>query len=129
MVKFKTRRLKQEFYDLAQTDPRIRALTSELALWVGRLFDKDLIITCVWRSQEEQKKIYGVNQPSAHFCTPQCRAVDIRTHQEYFTQHELENLESFVNKYFPRRDGLRAVLLHGKGDNFHLHLSVEPLKA
>jgi len=159
MFKFKSTQLKQQFYHLAQTDPRIRALAGELALWVEKLFDKELVITCVWRTEEEQRKIYGsinsppcgskglpqggsINslqygskdstqggegKPSAHFCSPQCRAVDIRAHQNYFTQLQLENMESFVRKYFPRRDGLGPILFHGEGDNFHIHLSVEPL--
>jgi hypothetical protein len=158
MLKFKSSQLKQQFYHLAQTDPRIRALAGELVLWVEKLFDKDIIITCVWRTEEEQRKIYGsmnspqrgstlrqaqgkqahhngsINspqggeaKPSAHFCLPQCRAVDIRAHENYFTQLQLENMESFVRKYFPRRDGLGPILFHGEGDNFHIHLSVEPL--
>ncbi len=127
MIKFKTRRLKEEFYHLAQTDPRIRALACELSLWVEKLFEKDLIITCVWRTEEEQKQICGEVKVSAHFCSPQCRAVDIRAHQDYFSAFELENIQSFVQKYFPRRDKLPTVLLHGLGDKFHIHLSVEPL--
>ena len=127
MLKFKSTQLKQQFYHLAQTDPRIRALAGELALWVEKLFDKELVITCVWRTPEEQKQIYGEAKASAHFCLPQCRAVDIRAHQNYFTQLQLENMESFVRKYFPRKDRLPPVLFHGEGDNFHIHLSVEPL--
>ena len=143
MLRFKTVLLKQQFYHLAQTDPRIRALARELALWVEKLFDKDLVITCVWRTEEEQRKIYGsINsplggsmnsplrgeaKPSAHFCLPQCRAVDIRAQQNYFTQLQLENMGSFVRKYFPRKDSLPPVLFHGEGDNFHIHLSVESL--
>ena len=143
MLKFKSTQLKQQFYHLAQTDPRIRAVAGELALWVEKLFDKELVITCVWRTEEEQRKIYGsINspqrdsmnspqggeaKPSAHFCLPQCRAVDIRAHQNYFTQLQLENMESFVKKYFPRQDGLGPILFHGEGENFHIHLSVEPL--
>lgn len=127
MIKFKSPQLRKEFYDLAQTDPRIRAAAGELAFWTGKLFSKEVVITCVWRSEEEQKKIYGEVKPSAHFCHPQCRAVDIRAARDYFSQHELENMESFVRKYFPRRDGFKEILLHGQGDNFHIHLSVEPL--
>jgi|GEM_PF-3475462 len=143
MLKFKSAQLKQQFYHLGQTDPRIRAVARELALWVEKLFEKDLIITCVWRTPEEQKQVYGSTsspqrgsmnssqdgeaKPSAHFCLPQCRAVDIRAHQQYFSGYELENIQSFVQKYFPRKDKLPAVLLHGLGDKFHIHLSVEPL--
>ena len=127
MVRFKTPKLKEEFYDLAQTDPRIRAVAGELALWIEKLFEKHLVVTCVWRTEEEQRKIYGEVKPSAHSCTPRCRAVDIRAHQDYFSLYELENIQSFVEKYFPRRDKLPPVLLHGLGDKFHIHLSVEPL--
>jgi hypothetical protein len=127
MIKFKTLKLKEEFYDLAQTDPRIRAVAGELALWVGKLFEKHLVVTCVWRAEEEQRKIYGEVKPSAHFCNPQCRAVDIRGHYDYFSTHELTNIESFVRKYFPRGDGIPAVRIHGEGDDHHIHLSVEPL--
>jgi hypothetical protein len=128
VLKFKTASLREQFYDLAQTDPRIRGVATELALWIGKLFDKDLIITCVWRTEEEQKGIYGQTKPSAHFCSPQCRAVDVRAHRQYFTPHELENIESLINKYFPRRDGFKPFLLHGEGNNSHIHLSVEPLQ-
>lgn len=128
MIKFKTAKLREEFYDLARTDPRIRAVASELALWCEKLFEKDLVITCVWRSEEKQLRIYGETKPSAHFLAPQCRAVDIRAHRNYFSSYELENIQSFIQKYFPRRDRLPAVLLHGLGDNFHIHLSVEPLR-
>ena len=127
MIRFKTLKLKEEFYDLGQTDPRIRAVVGELALWVEKLFGKHLVITCVWRTEEEQTEIYGEVKPSAHFCSPQCRAVDIRGHLDYFTPHELTNIESFVKKYFPRRDGFPAAKFHGQGDNYHIHLSVEPL--
>lgn len=127
MIKFRTPQLRQEFYDIAQTDPRLRAAAGELAFWVEKLFRKEMVLTCVWRTEEEQEKIYGKPKPSAHFCTPQCRAVDIRAHRNYFSQHELENMESFVQKYFPRGDGLKPVMFHGEKDDFHIHLSVEPL--
>jgi hypothetical protein len=127
MIKFKLPKLKEEFYDLAQTDPRIRAVVNELALWMEKLFGKHLVITCVWRTEEEQRGIYGEVKPSAHFCSPQCRAVDFRAHRGHFTPQEMKNIESFVKKYFPRRDGFPAAKFHGQGDNYHLHLSVEPL--
>lgn len=127
MLKFKTPELRKQFYDLAQTDPRIRGVAAELALWSGKFFGKDLMITCVWRTQEEQKRLYAEITESAHFCNPQCRAVDIRAHRDCFTPRELENMESFVNKYFTRRDGIRPIRMHGERDNFHIHLAVEPL--
>jgi len=127
MLKFKTKKLKTELFDIAQTDPRVRALTQELGFWAQKLFTKDLVITCVWRTEEEQVRIYGKPVSSAHFCQPQCRAVDVRANHDYFTQNEMQNLDSFIKKYFPRKDGLSPIVFHGEGDNFHIHLSVEPL--
>ncbi len=125
---FKSTREEEEFWNDKITDPRIRAITLELARYSKDHFGKEMVVTCVGRTPAEQIEIYGEDTPSAHKFNIEkgelCRAVDIRS--TTYTQEELFKLKNYFAKWFDL-GYLYSFLVHNIGDGVHIHLQCAPL--
>ncbi|MGH8003994.1 MAG: hypothetical protein ACRECJ_04660, partial [Limisphaerales bacterium] len=84
-MQFKQESLRQQFYDLNGTDPRLRAAVVELDFFFQQKFGRELVVTSVGRTEKEQKELYpeffarvGRIRPSVHLDRP-CRGVDLRS--------------------------------------------------
>jgi len=132
MVKFKNDnpRLRDEFYS-RRLDYRIRAMLKSLAGFVEFYFKKDIIITCLLRTDKEQDKIYSGNErykikswKSVHQVG---RGADVRVDGDGdFTELEETAILDFINKIFPYEKGnFKAGLVHNVGAGRHLHLQVK----
>jgi hypothetical protein len=104
MLRYKTEKLEAEFLSLHHFDPRLRAVVRELAYIAEMQFGKDLIITCVSRTAQEQIQLYpeyfketGKPKPSGHMDDP-VRAVDIRS--KHLTNQEILTLIQWFNDHF-----------------------------
>lgn len=124
MIRFKEGlegRLSKEFSII---DDRLKVVLYTMAAWVElRCPGTELTITCLIRSEAEQKAIYGDSPPpSAH---TDGRAADIRSTS--IPQGILEELLSYVKKTFVR-DDLPVIFLEGKIANastgVHLHVQI-----
>ena len=128
-LRFKRPSLREEL-ESSLTAEKLKACVDKFGEFCHNSFGKTPVITCVWRTPEEQIELYGELKPSAHFLVPFCRAVDIRVQKRngipyFFTQTELDIFSEFLTLHFPRSDSLPPVLFHGEGDSFHIHIQVE----
>ena len=127
-MQFKQDHLRQQFYDLSATDPRPRALALELDFFFRQKFGRELIVTSVGRTEEEQKRLYpeffarvGRVRPSAHLDRP-CRAVDLRSRD--LTPEEIEALRNYFDTWWAELPGW-AFLVNDRGGAFpHIHIQV-----
>lgn len=117
---FKTERQQQE-WNSPELDPRLRGIVLAVAEFVWRNYKRSAVITSIWRSDAEQKSIYGedVKKLSPHQFW---RGIDMRTRD--YTQDEITGIIAFLNKNWPRVDGKPLVIYHDVGRGDHLHIQV-----
>ncbi|MCI0404933.1 MAG: hypothetical protein L0Z48_07125 [candidate division Zixibacteria bacterium] len=127
-MQFKHDTLRRQFYDLNGTDPRLRAVISELDFFFQQKFGRELVITSVGRTEEEQKELYpeffarvGRVHPSAHLGRP-CRAVDIRSRD--LSADEVQALREYFESWWEELPGW-AFLINDRGGALpHIHIQV-----
>ena len=106
-------RLSFEF--AGQVDRRLVAVYYEADDWCYRTFGKRVIITCINRTQEENRKVNG-SQWSGHLFG---RAMDWRTF--HLTADEIKGLQSHLAGVW---GSLIYVLYHDAGHGSHLHVGI-----
>lgn len=127
-MKFKQDSLREQFYDLGETDPRLRAVLTELDFYFQQKFGRELMVTSVARTEDEQKELYpdyfarvGRPRPSAHLDRP-CRAIDIRSRD--LRPQEIEALRNYFETWWDEFPGW-AFLINDRGGKFpHIHVQV-----
>jgi len=111
-------RLKGEFWD-ERFHPIIRAFLLDLGLFTVRMFDKQLVVTSIFRSEEENGAIGGV--PGSSHCD--WRAADVRS--SVFTDTERLAILEYAKRY--------GSLIHfiyevgGTGAHFHANVNKSAL--
>ena len=127
-MQFKHESLRNEFFHLEATDPRLRAILAELDFFLQKKFGRELLITGVWRTEAEQQKLYpeffarlGRARPSPHLDRP-CRAVDLRSRD--LQADEIEALRNYFQNWWGDLPGA-AFLINDRGGAFpHIHIQV-----
>ena len=127
-MQFKQEVLRQQFYDLNDIDPRVRAVVSEMDYFFQQKFGRELVITSVGRTEEEQKELYpeffariGRVRPSAHLDHP-CRAVDLRSRD--LSEGEIQALREYFETWWEELPGW-VFLVNDRGGAFpHIHIQV-----
>lgn len=121
-MKYADPRFEVQFYG-DEVDPRLRAICLELDLWLTQKFNKEMLMTGLLRTPEEQAAIYPDNptKPSPHLDRP-CRAADFRrTHLEH---GELITLVGYFAQHWgAHHSGLLLVDDRGPAHP-HLHIAV-----
>ena len=114
MINFKYSDLKDQFL---QADERLQHIVYALDGFIGFNYGKDITITSVFRDQEGSTHKYW-------------RAIDIRVKQSgqnsVYEYSELKNIEEFLDTYIysSEKPRIKTYVIHGKGDELHLHLQV-----
>jgi hypothetical protein len=127
-MQFKHETLRQQFYDLNATDPRLRAVALELDFFFRQKFGRELVVTSVLRTEQEQRRLYpeffarvGRARPSAHLDRP-CRAVDLRSRD--LSPEEIEALRNYFDAWWDELPGW-IFLANDRGGAFpHIHIQV-----
>lgn len=128
MISYKTEngldyenRLRNEF--LYQIDPRLRAVLLELGDWIWFMWHKPLILTCLNRTEAENKAVGG-SKYSAH---KYCRGADIRSRIFEDEQKSLiiSHIETVWNESAMIRPPFLYAIHHdsGQGEHFHINIS------
>ena len=129
-LSFKSPELETQFWSFL-TQPTIRAIVRELGYFCATEKLPMPVITCVWRTLDEEQKLNPtLADKSPHIIdkdNPLCRAIDIRLHDDYYTNQEIWKLLAFINRFFPRTDNFKTALAHGEDSNYHLHIQCENL--
>jgi len=120
--------LRRQFYDLEGVDLRVRAIVVEMDFFFQWKFGRELVVTSVRRTEEEQRELYpeffervGRVRPSAHLDHP-CRAVDIRSRD--LSEAEIQILREYFETWWEELPGW-AFLVNDRGGAFpHIHIQV-----
>lgn len=112
------KRLEDEFWN--HLDPRMCGMAHDLGFGLYRKAEKQLILTCIGRTKEENDAVGG-SEYSAHlFRNACCHAWDARVH--HLTGEEVDwCVRRIKNRWDPK---VYYVVVHGKGPNRHLHTNV-----
>lgn len=122
-------RLKNEYDTLSSKNQALKDLIDDVARFVKKETGKTLVITMIYRTQEEQDNLYK-NDPKyavRKFKSPHqfWHSVDLRS--RIFTDEEIRKIESYINqKYNPINYYNWTAKNHriiGNVDHFHIQLS------
>ena len=94
-----------------------------IADFCEKIFSKDIVITSIYRSPEEQAILYA-NDPNPIIHSPHetWEAFDLRSSD--FDSEEIQRIKDFANT-FPYRNGLPSCLYHViPGNVYHFHFQV-----
>lgn len=122
VISFKTPRLAEEW---AEVHPVLRVMVYRLAAYaVTHLSVSGLMVTCLYRTPDEQREAYNLpadaKPPRSMHCEVPIRAVDIR--RVYFSKDKIDALRGFWNRERPPVDGFDFVDEPGK---HHIHLEID----
>jgi hypothetical protein len=131
MLVSKTARVQRDFEQLQVKNYPLAALMLDLADFVKAELNKDVVMTMIYRTQEEQWKLYEKTDGAKTTRTsPHMRweAVDIR--DRIYTGPQKKAIGRFLKKYydetnqFPRLpSGSKTYWLHAiKGQAMHFHI-------
>lgn len=121
-LNFKHADLVEEF---EKVDLRIKSIALYVANEFSTKLNKEMVVTSIYRSQSEQNNLRKSGAPAV-VVSPHSdwRAIDIRINDIFGQDIFLKTLVSNINSFFKRKDGLTTALIHGEGQNRHLHLQV-----
>ena len=98
-------------------DKRLKAILLDLADEVQRKFKKNIILTCLNRTEEENQKVNG-SPFSAHLYG---RGADIRIW--HFSQKELDFITNYLYNIWS--DDFLYIKIHDAGSGNHIHLNIK----
>lgn len=107
-------RLKVELHQ--KIDKRLRAVLLDLAYEVERKYKKDIIITCLERTEKENLRVNG-SPFSSHMDK---RGADIRS--SIFSIKELDFIENYMYTVYGR--DFIYVKIHNAGSGDHIHINI-----
>ena len=107
-------RLENQF--LHRIDPRLRGVLWELDDWSVRTTGKNITITCLNRTEEENERVGGKKR-SAHRCG---RAADIRSY--LFSEIEIERLVAYLYEVWGPE--FLHIVHHDSGHGDHIHINI-----
>jgi len=117
-VKFKRENLKTEYALLADKNPMLYEISSEIESLTQQTFGHDITVTSIYRP----KRIWDSGVHSLW------RAIDFRSRD--INKHELNFLSDLINKFYqydPDRPHMKVFMVHevlGMGQ--HIHVQVHP---
>lgn len=131
MLLSKTKRIGEEFHTLKRKNPALTQLILDLTDFVRVEFSKDLMMTMIFRTQQEQWDLYTkTDGPKTKRISPHMlwNAVDIR--DWIYTPQEKQKITKFLQTHYDKSNrmsklgnGSRTVWLHKiKGQAMHFHI-------
>lgn len=126
-LKFKTTKQETEFGELQTKNPGLYNIGVTLSVFVKNAFNKDVVVTDVFRTKEEFDALYAAtpiekrpkDSPHCHY-----NAFDLRS--RLYTEAEIRQLLNYLNNNFKNPSGLPIALYHkiaGNVEHFHIQYS------
>lgn len=120
-----SQRLAEEFVLLDTKNPELYQLLVDTCAYCRIKFDKDITVTMIYRTQEEQDVLYKDNEKykQKKFTSPHqyYHAVDLRS--SAFSKDEINTLVDYLNKLYNKSNYYKFTALnHDIGAGDHLHL-------
>lgn len=123
-INFKTVRIRNEYIQLHNENRDLFNLIDETCMWVSNNLQKDITITSIYRTKEENDALYAKtpkDQWPKH--QPHCewKAVDLRSYD--FEPKELEAICTWINKTYPNPLKRTTAFVHEvAGNTYHFHI-------
>jgi hypothetical protein len=121
---FKTDRISKEWEELKTLNPRLRNILGQLTDYVDHEFKKQVVITCIYRSPEENAELYKDSvEPAWRPHTLHCGA-DLRS--SIYTPAEITKMLSFLNHFTVWKGQRKCAAFHAiTGNVLHFHVQVD----
>ncbi len=124
MIQFKTARLEGEYQSLLATNKRLYALLILMQEYSKLNFGKDIVVTCLYRSEAENKALYSPNPEPAWKPHTLWLAADLRS--SIFTDAEIKKLLVFLNTITVFSGQRNCGVYHQiAGNVFHFHIQID----
>lgn len=125
-MKFKEPKLKTEHDELYKRNPKLYALLGMLDGYCVMEFKKEITITHLFRTPEEQKQLYS-QTPNPPTTSPHMfwKACDIRSKD--FTDAEIKKMLTFLNCFsYTSGQGKPVAIYHViAGNTYHMHIQAD----
>lgn len=120
---FKTKKIESEYNELPVRNGRLFQVLRALEIYCRIEFNKDLVITHIYRTPEEHKQLYAMTKnPPTSSPHQFWEGVDLRS--STFTQPEIDKMVGFLN-CFTFRNGKKTAIYHAIAGNVpHFHIQV-----
>lgn len=124
-VDFKTERCREEYATLESKNRDLRDLIEDVNQQAFKRFGKSVLITMIYRTQEEQDYLYADNAKyqKKKFKSPHqfWHAVDLRSRT--FTEREISQLVDFINVTYNDKNYYKfTAMCHTVGHGMHFHI-------
>lgn len=120
MIAYKTERIEREFLS-PKMRPDLRLLVCAIAGYRHAKYKKRTVITCIHRSQKENKDVGAKSQTH-----PEWRAVDLRARD--CDAREMEDVKTFIESIVEAGQKIVVVVPHGTAPHFHIQVPRWKLK-
>ena len=122
-IEYKTRRIEHEFEELSDKNRGLHDVVVAASTFTGYEFGKPIVLTQIFRTQEEQDSLYKHIPESQRKKSPHqfWQAVDLRSW--IYSEAEIERLLKFLN-CFTTAGGQRKVAIYHEipGNVKHFHV-------
>lgn len=126
MLQYKTPRIEQEYGELYRHNPSLFFLVKLAADYIDLAFFKNTVLTCVYRSPEENASLYAATGKEPEW-RPHTKwmGVDIRT--SHLTQEEINKVLAVLQSLTVFGGQRKAAVYHAiKGNVPHFHIQCAP---
>lgn len=124
-MQFKTPRIEAEYATLAMRNFRLYNLLERASTFVEEAFGKPLILTCIYRSEEENKALYAPKPQPEWRPHTKWEGVDLRS--SIYTEAEIEKLLNHLNMNTVYGGRRKCAVYHKiSGNAYHLHIQCPP---
>jgi hypothetical protein len=121
MIKFKTPRIEKEWTKLNIQNPKLKSIVIDYANNLHYLWGLDVVLTGIYRTAEEQLKIYP-NQPNKLSPHQFWRGVDVRDNLELWQEEAIKLIINYKYIYDIKRLKYKTLLFHDVGLSSHGHI-------
>lgn len=123
---FKEFHMQQEFETLRSKNPKLANMLDIADCYITLEFNKEMVVTEVYRSEDEYKKLYApdLSKMPAHRPHSKYEAVDLRS--SVFTDLEIQKLLTFLHLFTSYGGQKTSAIYHQiAGGVFHFHVQHE----
>lgn len=117
-MKFKVYTLEDEF---TRIDEQLRHILLWCDIYSNQYFSKDVTVTCLFRTIDDQRKLYPDKNPPPYSSHLDGRGADLRSHS--YSKDQIDQFVKAINDTFPRTDGKPTAMCHtipGNVPHFHI---------
>lgn len=130
LVKNQSKRLIDEIWQLKKDNKPLLSLLFDVRNYVSKNFNKDITLTMIYRTQEEQDDIYrgksnsgGREYDKKPWKSPHqfAHALDLRS--KTFTDEEIKELTEYINNKYNGDNYYKTTAIYhnvGLGDHYHI---------